>query len=43
QWLDMLRDAVFEAEDLFDEINTEALKCKVEVEYQTLTATAQNV
>ncbi|CAJ2638788.1 unnamed protein product [Trifolium pratense] len=37
----MLRDAVFEAGDLFDEINTEALRCKVEAEYETRTATAQ--
>ncbi|KAK2386037.1 putative disease resistance RPP13 protein [Trifolium repens] len=41
QWLDMLRDAVFEADDMFDEINTEALKCKVEAEYESRSATAQ--
>ncbi|GAU39699.1 hypothetical protein TSUD_321120 [Trifolium subterraneum] len=41
QWLDMLRDAVFEGDDLFDEINAEALRCKVEAEYETRTATAQ--
>ncbi|KAK7271508.1 hypothetical protein RJT34_27469 [Clitoria ternatea] len=32
KWLDKLRDAVFEVEDLFDEINTEALLCQVEAE-----------
>ena len=41
QWLEMLHDAVFEAEDLFDEINTKALQSKVEAEYETRTATAQ--
>ncbi|MCH92956.1 disease resistance protein, partial [Trifolium medium] len=30
QWLNMLLDGVFEADALFDEINTEALRCKVE-------------
>ncbi|PNX94048.1 putative CC-NBS-LRR resistance protein [Trifolium pratense] len=43
QWLNMMRDAVFEVDDLFDEINTEALRCKVEAEYETRTATAQGV
>ncbi|KAK2440029.1 putative disease resistance RPP13 protein [Trifolium repens] len=41
QWLDMIRDAVFEAGDLFDEINTEALRRRVEAEYETRSATAQ--
>ncbi|WJX36661.1 hypothetical protein P8452_24516 [Trifolium repens] len=41
QWLDMIRDAVFEAGDLFDEINTEALRRRVEAEYETRTATSQ--
>jgi len=30
EWLHRLQDAVFEAENLFDQINTKALKCKVE-------------
>lgn len=30
EWLHRLQGAVFEAEDLFDQINTKALKCKVE-------------
>ncbi|XP_045823582.1 putative disease resistance protein At3g14460 isoform X2 [Trifolium pratense] len=34
QWLENLRDVVFEADDLFDKINTEAIRCKVEAEYQ---------
>ncbi|RHN65661.1 putative P-loop containing nucleoside triphosphate hydrolase [Medicago truncatula] len=38
EWLNMLQDAVFEAEDLFDEINTESLRCKVEAEYETQSA-----
>ena len=43
KWLDMLRDAVFEADDLFDEINTEALRRKVEAEYETPTTTTAKV
>ncbi|KAL5078254.1 hypothetical protein RYX36_017238, partial [Vicia faba] len=30
KWLEMLQDAVFEADDLFDELNTEALRCQAE-------------
>ena len=41
KWLEMLQDAVFEADNLFDQIHTEELKCKVEAEYENQTATAQ--
>ncbi|KAB2594837.1 disease resistance RPP13-like protein 1 [Pyrus ussuriensis x Pyrus communis] len=34
-WLDELKHAVFDAEDLLDEIDAEALHLKVEAEYQT--------
>ncbi|XP_020215884.1 putative disease resistance protein At3g14460 [Cajanus cajan] len=34
-WLDELKDAVYDAEDLLDEINTESFRCKVEGEYKT--------
>ncbi|CAN6567077.1 unnamed protein product [Malus baccata var. baccata] len=34
-WLDELKHAVFDAEDLLDEIDAEALRSKVEAEYQT--------
>ncbi|KAF3625537.1 hypothetical protein FXO38_29694 [Capsicum annuum] len=33
-WIDMLRDAVFEAEDTLDELATEALRCKLEPDSQ---------
>ncbi|XP_065617056.1 putative disease resistance RPP13-like protein 1 isoform X2 [Quercus suber] len=35
QWLDELKDAVYVADDLLDEIATEALRPKLEAEFQT--------
>ncbi|KAB1227264.1 putative disease resistance RPP13-like protein 1 [Morella rubra] len=34
-WLDELKDAVYEAEDILDEIDTEALRSKLDAEFQT--------
>jgi len=36
-WSDTLRYALFEVDSLFDEIKTEALRCKVEAEHQIAT------
>ncbi|XVF19277.1 hypothetical protein REPUB_Repub11eG0096300 [Reevesia pubescens] len=33
-WLNELKDAVYDAEDLLDEVATEAWRCKVEAEFQ---------
>ncbi|OIV94101.1 hypothetical protein TanjilG_05481 [Lupinus angustifolius] len=35
EWLDMVKDAVLDAEDLLDEIHTEASKSKLEAEFKT--------
>ncbi|KAE8705715.1 putative LRR and NB-ARC domains-containing disease resistance protein [Hibiscus syriacus] len=37
KWLNELKDAVYDAEDLLDEVSTEALRWKLEVEHQTST------
>ncbi|KAL2322261.1 hypothetical protein Fmac_026640 [Flemingia macrophylla] len=42
-WLDELKDAVLDAEDLLDEINTDSLKCKVEGEFKTLTSQVRSL
>ncbi|CDP13828.1 unnamed protein product [Coffea canephora] len=38
KWLEELHDAFYQAEDLLDKINTEALRIKVETEYQSSTS-----
>ncbi|KAL4353864.1 hypothetical protein GQ457_06G003310 [Hibiscus cannabinus] len=42
-WIDKLRDAVYDAEDLLDEIATEALRRKLESQDQTSTSTVKQV
>ncbi|KAH0687915.1 hypothetical protein KY290_019578 [Solanum tuberosum] len=41
-WIDMLRDAVFEAEDTLDELATEALRCKLETDSQKFSQQVRN-
>ncbi|CBI23837.3 unnamed protein product, partial [Vitis vinifera] len=43
-WVDELKDAVYDAEDLLDDITTEALRCKMESDSQTqITGTLENL
>ncbi|QHO17936.1 hypothetical protein S83_033843 [Arachis hypogaea] len=41
EWLNELTQAVFDADDLLDEINTETLGCKVKARYQSLSCSAK--
>ena len=38
EWLDELKDSLYHAEDLLDEITTEALRCQVEADFVTSTS-----
>ncbi|KAL0000121.1 hypothetical protein SO802_019723 [Lithocarpus litseifolius] len=42
EWVDELKDAVYHAEDLLDEIATEALRCQVEADFVTSTSKVRN-
>ncbi|KAF3969485.1 hypothetical protein CMV_006728 [Castanea mollissima] len=41
-WVDELKDAVYHAEDLLDEIATDALRCQVEADFVTCTSKVRN-
>ncbi|RYR32331.1 hypothetical protein Ahy_A10g046917 [Arachis hypogaea] len=41
EWLNELTQAVFDADDLLDEINTETLGCKVKARYQSPSCSAK--
>ena len=41
EWLDELTQAVFDADHLLDEINTEALRCKVKAKFQSQSFSAK--
>ena len=42
EWLDELKDSLYHAEDLLDEITTEALRCQVEADFVTSTSKVRN-
>ena len=42
EWLDELKDSLYHAEDLLDEITTEALRCQVEADFVTFTSKVRN-
>ncbi|XP_054817044.1 putative disease resistance RPP13-like protein 1 [Prosopis cineraria] len=42
-WIDVVKDVMFDAKDVLDEIDYEVTKCKVEAELQTQTSVARKV
>ncbi|KAG6628318.1 hypothetical protein CIPAW_14G006400 [Carya illinoinensis] len=41
-WIDELKDTLYDAEDILDEIATKALRCKLDAEFQTTTGKVRN-
>ncbi|KAG7950904.1 hypothetical protein I3843_13G140500 [Carya illinoinensis] len=43
KWLDELKDAVYDAEDILDEIQTEVLRCKLDADFQIIATKVRKI